>query len=683
VRCSHSAGRQTSGKVILHLLAVAALLMSGACSRQSSIRRSLSKGDTAPVIEFVKKQINDPNTWDDIQFAFTEAASTRSTPVLATCEDLALSKAVGRPTRERLIHLFAASRVAFQHPPLFLAAAVHQEVSENAVADIIKVLTLSPLETRLAAISGQILPLEPLYVDDSTFSRDDRALRLAASTVPEKSANIENLSRLLNAAHEQSAALKSVWDGMVSDINSRDELGKKISEMNTAANSQQPFILSAYIVGEHSPGVYEIAMPNDPREHAFLFSFSHTFQSKGYFSMRVERMAGELPVQLKEEYGNFTQNWKAYSECDNSCLNRKEEARAEQAKIQGDLSNKLRSMDEGKSEFAKRERQLPGATGTFNLEACSVFGPCDFVQPGFYVVTGKQATYVPFVFGDDIPGLKGASVALEQQKFRPGKFAELGTDSAFFLYGEEPHGEMDGPINVVAFVGHGKIGPLESVSDNVIPRATLADFFSAEKVGESRGRPLTKLVPKNTQAEFFAMHAEAAYTNENSNVPVAHRIDPKYVLVHLAPAGSRQNLSAGDQGAFSPDRMLELQATLSQHWNRVLEMPEVQRSVRRVFSNDIAEFREAISGPGGGGIKDDYLMIQACKAHDCPSHGAVITLNLRDGKSAGALYTDSAVTVHMGDFAGPSELPQSFREWLDDSKRSVANNELKQVRYVK
>jgi hypothetical protein len=83
------------------------------------------------------------------------------------------------------------------------------------------------------------------------------------------------------------------------------------------ANYQQ---LDFYVIGEYSDGRYEIAMPEytgygkmPSEEHAILITKETKFSSKGWAQLNVYNK-GMTDVQLKEEYGSFTQQWTLYEE---------------------------------------------------------------------------------------------------------------------------------------------------------------------------------------------------------------------------------------------------------------------------------------------------------------------------------------------------------------------------------
>ncbi len=88
------------------------------------------------------------------------------------------------------------------------------------------------------------------------------------------------------------------------------------------------FYLSAYIVAQTSYtdfssifNEYEIALENydyyygsiPSQKHAILLTIETQFSSKGRFSLYAKKLY-EVPIQIKQEFGGFTQNWTVYME---------------------------------------------------------------------------------------------------------------------------------------------------------------------------------------------------------------------------------------------------------------------------------------------------------------------------------------------------------------------------------
>lgn len=121
--------------------------------------------------------------------------------------------------------------------------------------------------------------------------------------------------------------LYSELKSLQTTINEMDNLNKEIpgleeslSKAKSNIPSIEPFNLYAYMVAQLNKNAYEIALPSwtsygaiPSANHAILVTSETNFTSKGWFNLRVIQF-DEIPVQLKEELGNFTQDWKIYDE---------------------------------------------------------------------------------------------------------------------------------------------------------------------------------------------------------------------------------------------------------------------------------------------------------------------------------------------------------------------------------
>jgi hypothetical protein len=134
-------------------------------------------------------------------------------------------------------------------------------------------------------------------------------------------------------------------------------------------------------------------------------------------------------------------------------------------------------------------------------------------------------------------------------------------------------------------------------------------------------------------------------------------------------------LPTGDKSSvgsplFTDDQFAKVKSALAQPQNggfwQVVKMPEVQKRIKEVFGNDFSAFMDSTGGPGGVNIKDGFLQIGMCKAHDCGDHQVLMIINLKDSRGAGALASESSISVHLGDYDGPSSLPLPLQDHLKD-----------------
>ncbi|MEN6462413.1 MAG: hypothetical protein ABFC94_13740 [Syntrophomonas sp.] len=124
-----------------------------------------------------------------------------------------------------------------------------------------------------------------------------------------------------------------------------DKISSASQEIQKINNSESIYItLSAYMVRKIDDDNYEISLPQyngyfgelPSSNHAILKTVSTTFQSKGWFTIKAIS-EGTMPVDIKEEYGGFTQDWPVYIEVPDSTLDHQN--KAEQQQIYNEANN--------------------------------------------------------------------------------------------------------------------------------------------------------------------------------------------------------------------------------------------------------------------------------------------------------------------------------------------------------
>jgi hypothetical protein len=108
-------------------------------------------------------------------------------------------------------------------------------------------------------------------------------------------------------------------------------------------------------------------------------------------------------------------------------------------------------------------------------------------------------------------------------------------------------------------------------------------------------------------------------------------------------------------------------------------LPEVKKAEQRLFGERTAEVDrlEVISETQQG----NFAVTTHCKAHACPDHYAVWTLDLSTGEAAGALADESEILVYLGDYGSPEKLPAVLRSEIEE-QRGEGLSSPKHVRYV-
>jgi Na+-transporting methylmalonyl-CoA/oxaloacetate decarboxylase gamma subunit/RNA polymerase subunit RPABC4/transcription elongation factor Spt4 len=93
----------------------------------------------------------------------------------------------------------------------------------------------------------------------------------------------------------------------------------------------------------------------------------------------------------------------------------------------------------------------------------------------------------------------------------------------------------------------------------------------------------------------------------------------------------------------------------------VLQQPDVRELTKLVFGDDAPLFSD------WGGVMSltptgDIVTITTCRQHYCGDFGGILSIDLRNGKGAGALYRESRIVVYLGDYGTYDELPVPLRE---------------------
>ena len=125
------------------------------------------------------------------------------------------------------------------------------------------------------------------------------------------------------------------------------------------------FYLNAYIVGQYEYKIYEIALsdydyyygkiPSD--KHAILVTIVNEFSSKGWFNLYVRKLS-EIPMQIKHEFGGFTQKWDVYQEVPEPMRETVKNKKNNIRKNKILLSRKLKEKDNLEKDFEKKRKKL-------------------------------------------------------------------------------------------------------------------------------------------------------------------------------------------------------------------------------------------------------------------------------------------------------------------------------------
>lgn len=138
--------------------------------------------------------------------------------------------------------------------------------------------------------------------------------------------------------------------------------GNAVDQLKTIANQKYIAyqVLTAYMVGETSPGKYEIALATyspfvgeiPSSTHALLYSTTQ-FTSKGWFTMDVSNIGTES-VQLNQQAGGFTAEWTTYMQ------------------VTPSLKKKDQNIISARDELPRKESLYQGYQATFARQKAQV-----------------------------------------------------------------------------------------------------------------------------------------------------------------------------------------------------------------------------------------------------------------------------------------------------------------------
>jgi len=325
------------------------------CSQRSILEREIARQDVASVLKFVDQNLSNQQAHDNVFFCLHQALNSNLPPVIDHFEEIALKGDTGSSLRLEILKEFAAKQRRFKNTAALLdmvARADEQPVRSEALS----VLRLSPLDERRSLVTaGLQTDIKLEAVPSWDHSEMQARLGLADDVLPELRDSVTSLRGLEEASVETSKHASDLQDQISSN---KLELAGLEAEL-----SKPPFILNGYIVGQHSYGIYEIALSYSGN-HALLFAFDTQFQSRGAFSLRVTELS-DIPVQLKEDFGGFTQTWKIYSECGATCMNERKENNQKAAGLRTENAAKEAEYESAKQAAATRIKEFDAALRAF------------------------------------------------------------------------------------------------------------------------------------------------------------------------------------------------------------------------------------------------------------------------------------------------------------------------------
>lgn len=129
--------------------------------------------------------------------------------------------------------------------------------------------------------------------------------------------------------------------------------------------------LNAYMVSqielnqERGYALYEIALPRydeyfgklPSENHALLMTIQTTFSSKGWFTLSVTKTS-QIPMDLKEEFGGFTQTWDFYVEVSSNEIYENDQKKNQIKEIEKELNKYKKQLETQKANLNKKEIKI-------------------------------------------------------------------------------------------------------------------------------------------------------------------------------------------------------------------------------------------------------------------------------------------------------------------------------------
>lgn len=174
----------------------------------------------------------------------------------------------------------------------------------------------------------------------------------------EQSQMIDDVLQTIDKYYDLSSSLSQAQTDLDNNNNLLSEAKSQLNQLHTTES--QYLTLEGFIVGDVGNSQYEFAFPEynyfgrlPSLKHGLLQTLGTTYQSKGWFSLRVTKLT-TTPVKLKEEYGNFTQDWPLYMEVSDYTIQQEAQQR-QQYQTQHDRA--AAAIDHDNSEIRSDQQQ--------------------------------------------------------------------------------------------------------------------------------------------------------------------------------------------------------------------------------------------------------------------------------------------------------------------------------------
>ncbi len=324
------------------------------------IKNELASGQFDDLKAFIVEKEKTPDARDDLRFAIDQSLASGAQPMLTFLEDTALTSPLPDPLSTYILQEFAhyhrvlpdSSRALDTF--LLLDHNAGDSANEALYQALANDIRRFPLDVRILYMRSHLQSFSLYGWRDSTawesaIGWNDRVTDHFNDVIPEDKDQTEAIEHEAVTIRDLASQYDELQAKLKSDQDDYDE---------QSAPRPQPFLLTGFIVAQRGDlPIYEI-IPDSGPPRALLFCFNTQFQSRGRFALRVTR-GGEIPVQLKEEFGDFTQSWPVFSEVTS-------EEDEEAADLPGELQQKAQNIAKEKADVAVLLSQISAAIAKFD-----------------------------------------------------------------------------------------------------------------------------------------------------------------------------------------------------------------------------------------------------------------------------------------------------------------------------
>jgi hypothetical protein len=185
---------------------------------------------------------------------------------------------------------------------------------------------------------------------------------------------IQQLDISISKFNDSFLDITTIEENLIKTKTEIDTLKNRLTEDEKyIEDSGDYFYLSAYIVAQTSYtefssilNEYEIALENydyfgsiPSQNHAILLTIETQFSSKGRFALYAKKLY-EIPIQIKQEFGGFTQNWSVYMEISDQTISTIKNKKNDINKFKALLKKKSKKKKKLNEDLVKKKTKIEG-----------------------------------------------------------------------------------------------------------------------------------------------------------------------------------------------------------------------------------------------------------------------------------------------------------------------------------